>query len=363
MPAARACRTGSPCGPGVSPPSRTRSRGPPTPSRCPRPAWTGRGRRGWELIPYGGGTSVVGGVTVQPSERPVVTVDLSGIAGLRALDETSGLATFGAGTLGPAIEAALRAARPDARSLPAVVRVLDARRLGRRPVGRPGVDRLRADRAAVRRRPRGDARRGRWTCARSRPRRPDPICASSSSGSEGRLGIVTDVDRPDRDGPERDQVRAYTVPTGTGPWSDSDHRAGRTRRSRWSGVSTPLETATTLAMAADDRSRRWLRRYLGVASPGPGTVPRPRRHPWPGRRRGAPPKAARCVALRPAGPRRRRPTGRRQPGDTIDSARRTCATRCGTPGYAVDTLETATDWSPLPDAGGRPRAGAPARPR
>lgn len=64
-------------------------------------------RTGAALLPYGGGTSVVGGVTVRPSDRPVITVDLGATAGLRALDETSGLATFGAGTTGPGLEAAL----------------------------------------------------------------------------------------------------------------------------------------------------------------------------------------------------------------------------------------------------------------
>ena len=63
--------------------------------------------RGAALLPYGGGTSVVGGVTVRPSDRPVITVDLGATAGLHGLDETSRLATFGAGTSGSAVEAAL----------------------------------------------------------------------------------------------------------------------------------------------------------------------------------------------------------------------------------------------------------------
>ena len=64
---------------------------------------------GARIIPYGGGTSVVGGVT--PSDDgavPTLTVDLRGLAGLRRLGASSGLATFGAGTVGPAIESALR---------------------------------------------------------------------------------------------------------------------------------------------------------------------------------------------------------------------------------------------------------------
>ncbi len=60
-----------------------------------------------QVIPWGGGTSVTGGVNVLPSARPVVTLDLERLAGLWHLDEVSGLAAFGPGTAGPAVEAAL----------------------------------------------------------------------------------------------------------------------------------------------------------------------------------------------------------------------------------------------------------------
>src|SRR4029077_13160742 len=63
---------------------------------------------GASLIPFGGGTSVVGGVTpAEDEERPAVVVAMEALAGLRDLDDRSGLATFGAGTLGPDLEAAL----------------------------------------------------------------------------------------------------------------------------------------------------------------------------------------------------------------------------------------------------------------
>jgi len=64
-------------------------------------------KHGLRAIPWGGGTSVTGGVNVLPSAEPVVTLDLERLSGLEAFDETSGLATFGAGTAGPEVEAAL----------------------------------------------------------------------------------------------------------------------------------------------------------------------------------------------------------------------------------------------------------------
>ncbi|MCG8461288.1 MAG: FAD-binding oxidoreductase, partial [Holophagales bacterium] len=66
-------------------------------------------RAGLRVIPWGGGTSVTGGVNVLAGERPVVVLDLERLSGLEELDESSGLATLGAGTRGPALEAALEA--------------------------------------------------------------------------------------------------------------------------------------------------------------------------------------------------------------------------------------------------------------
>jgi alkyldihydroxyacetonephosphate synthase len=62
---------------------------------------------GANLIPYGGGTSVVGHITPLSDYSPNITVDLSCLNKLTHLDETSHLATFGAGITGPDIEAQL----------------------------------------------------------------------------------------------------------------------------------------------------------------------------------------------------------------------------------------------------------------
>src|SRR5262249_12022892 len=60
------------------------------------------------LIPYGGGTSIVGHITPsENSDRPVLTVDMGRLNTLEKLDEENLLATFGAGINGPGMEAAL----------------------------------------------------------------------------------------------------------------------------------------------------------------------------------------------------------------------------------------------------------------
>jgi alkyldihydroxyacetonephosphate synthase len=60
------------------------------------------------IIPYGGGTSVVGHVNPLPTQVPILTIDMSHMNQLLVLDSISNLATFGAGISGPQIEAALK---------------------------------------------------------------------------------------------------------------------------------------------------------------------------------------------------------------------------------------------------------------
>ncbi|MGU3645514.1 FAD-binding oxidoreductase [Microbacterium sp. C23T] len=68
------------------------------------------GERGIAVVPFGGGTSVVGGVDpVRGAQRAVIALDLRRTAALLALDEVSLLATFGAGTTGPQAEELLGA--------------------------------------------------------------------------------------------------------------------------------------------------------------------------------------------------------------------------------------------------------------
>jgi alkyldihydroxyacetonephosphate synthase len=65
---------------------------------------------GAKLIPFGGGTNIVGAVEASPATAaPVVTVSLRRMNRLLALDEVSNVATLEAGALGPELEAALSA--------------------------------------------------------------------------------------------------------------------------------------------------------------------------------------------------------------------------------------------------------------
>jgi alkyldihydroxyacetonephosphate synthase len=60
------------------------------------------------VIPYGGGTSVVGGVECRDRSRPAISLDLSTLDGVTEVDELSRAARIRAGTFGPSIEDGLR---------------------------------------------------------------------------------------------------------------------------------------------------------------------------------------------------------------------------------------------------------------
>ncbi len=66
------------------------------------------GRHGFSVAPFGGGSSVTGGLEAL-GDRPVVSLDLARLDRVLALDEASGTATIQAGIRGPALEAALAA--------------------------------------------------------------------------------------------------------------------------------------------------------------------------------------------------------------------------------------------------------------
>jgi alkyldihydroxyacetonephosphate synthase len=63
---------------------------------------------GYVAIPYGGGSSVVGGVEPPPEKRGVVTIDLGKLDRVLEVDATSRAARIQAGVLGPSLEDQLR---------------------------------------------------------------------------------------------------------------------------------------------------------------------------------------------------------------------------------------------------------------
>ena len=100
---------------------------------------TGAPTAGAAAIPYGGGTSVVGGVEPRvPTATPARSRSTCGRS-TACSRSTRSRAPRGSrpGATGPGARGPAARARPHAAPLPAVVRVLDARRLDRHPRRRP----------------------------------------------------------------------------------------------------------------------------------------------------------------------------------------------------------------------------------
>ncbi len=304
-------------------------------------------RRGATLLPFGGGTTVVGGVSPDPDDpRPTITVALDAIAGLRDLDERSGLATFGAGTLGPDLEAALAPHGltlghfPQSWERSTIGGWVAARSVGQQSLGFGRIDGLFA---------------GGQLEAPSGTLRMPPHPASAAGpdlrqlvlGSEGRFGILTDTIVRVVPKPSVEAVPSWFLPD----WPRAVEAARDIARAglplSMVRVSTPLETATFLALAGGNRGVGALRTYLRLRGIGPEPS---------------------LLLIAASGPEKSveqavRAVGsivRRHGGTGVGGAlgRQWLRNRFRTPdlrdslwdlGYAIDTLETAVDWQHLPD--------------
>jgi len=169
------------------------------------------------VIPRGGGTSVTGGVNVLAGERPAVVLDLTPLSGLHALDWESGLATFGAGTLGPRVEAELGAYGftlghlPQSWELSTLGGWVVTRSAGQESLGYGRIDDLVAGLELV---APGleDGQPRRWSLPAQPASAAGPDLRRLVLGSEGRLGVVTRVTVRVREAPARREVIAWLLP-------------------------------------------------------------------------------------------------------------------------------------------------------
>ena len=153
------------------------------------------GDRGWACVPFGGGTSVVGGVDagLARGDRPaVVTLDLGALAGVREVDATSRLARIGAGTLGPALEDELGAHGLTLRHYPQSFEFstlggwLATRAGGHYATGPTRIDELAHSLTMIT--PRGAIETHRHPASGA-----GPEAARLVFGSEGALGVITEA--------------------------------------------------------------------------------------------------------------------------------------------------------------------------
>ena len=166
---------------------------------------------GVAVIPRGGGTSVVGGVTVRPGARPVVVLSLERLRGLVGVDTTSQLATFRAGTLGPEVEAALAphglrlGHEPQSFELSSVGGWVATRSAGHRSTGVGKIDELVAGLELA-------TPAGLWRLPAQPASAAGPELRRLVVGSEGRLGVITEATLRVRPLPEYEDGLAVLLP-------------------------------------------------------------------------------------------------------------------------------------------------------
>jgi alkyldihydroxyacetonephosphate synthase len=219
------------------------------------------------VIPYGGGTSVVGHVNALPGDAPVLTVDLQRMNRLLDLDEVSQVATFGAGVLGPDLEAQLRVHGltlghfPQSFELSTLGGWIVTRSNGQQSLGNGRIEAMFAG-------GRLESPAGTLTLPAFPASAAGPDLREMVLGSEGRLGILTEASVRVRPLPEVEEFRAVFFP-------DFRHGHEAVREMMQARLalsmlrlSTDLETETTLALAGHKRLIHLLKGWLRLRGIG-----------------------------------------------------------------------------------------------
>ncbi|HWC26842.1 MAG TPA: FAD-binding oxidoreductase [Solirubrobacteraceae bacterium] len=214
------------------------------------------------VIPFGGGTSVVGGV--EPLRGPLaaaVTLDLARVTGLRALDARSQLATFAAGTTGPEVERLLGARGltlghfPQSFEFSTVGGWAATRSAGQASTGYGRIDELVvALRAAT---PRGELAAHVVPASAAGPDLRELLL-----GSEGVLGVLTEVTLHVRPRPPAQRFDAFSLPGFAAGAEALRELAQAGAAPDLARLSDEEETRISLALAWHPAATRVLRAYL-----------------------------------------------------------------------------------------------------
>lgn len=296
---------------------------------------------GLHIIPYGGGTSVAGHINPADLGKPILTIDMAAMNRLQDLDPDSQIATFGAGTPGPLVESQLRAHGytlghfPQSFELSTIGGWVASRSSGQQSLRYGRIEQLFAG-------GRVETLQGTLNLPTIPASSAGPDIREMVLGSEGRLGVITEVKVRISCLPEQESFHVVFFPD----WQQARAACQQLVQNRTQlsmlRLSNAVETETQLALAGHPRLIGLLESYLSL--------------------RGA--REGKCMMTFGL-------TGSHQQcKNALKEVRQTCSeydgvytgTRLGDKwaekrftmpylrealwqlGYAVDTLETATDW-------------------
>lgn len=163
------------------------------------------------VIPFGGGTSVAGHINPQKGSRPVLTIAMSRMDQLIDLDIESQIATFGAGTQGPAVEAQLNAHGyrlghyPQSWELSTLGGWIAARSSGQQSLGYGRIEQMFAGGTLV-------TPQGVLNIADIPASAAGPDLREMMMGTEGRAGIFTEVKMRVQSQPEEELFKVVFLP-------------------------------------------------------------------------------------------------------------------------------------------------------
>ncbi|MGP5214101.1 FAD-binding oxidoreductase [Psychrobacter immobilis] len=163
------------------------------------------------VIPFGGGTSVAGHINPQKGSRPVLTIAMSKMDQLIDLDSESQIATFGAGTQGPVVEAQLDANGyrlghyPQSWELSTLGGWIAARSSGQQSLGYGRIEQMFAGGTLV-------TPKGILNIADIPASAAGPDLREMMMGTEGRAGIFTEVKMRVQSQPEEELFKVAFLP-------------------------------------------------------------------------------------------------------------------------------------------------------
>jgi len=166
---------------------------------------------GIRLIPFGGGSSVTGGVNTPLGDTPVLVLDFSNMNRLLEYDPSSGYAVFGPGTTGPEVEAQLEAHGrclghyPQSWELATVGGWVATRSSGQESLGYGRIEDMVAGLVLT-------TAEGHWRLRAQPASAAGPDLKQLILGSEGRFGLITEITVRTHPRPAQQRVEAFLFP-------------------------------------------------------------------------------------------------------------------------------------------------------
>lgn len=300
---------------------------------------------GVRVIPYGGGTSVVGHLSVPEGGAAVLSLSLEKLSRLLHLDPEARLARFGAGVAGPDLEAQLRphgfrlGHYPQSFEYSTLGGWIVTRSSGQQSLGFGRIEQLFAG-------GRMETPAGRLDIPTFPASGAGPDVREWALGSEGRFGVLTEAVVRVVPEPECERFEAFAF----ADWGAAVAAVRTLAQARiplsMLRLSNAEETRVNLRLAGHARAVAWLERYLAWRGAGDGKcllligISGTRAQVRAARRAAlAVLRAGGAVGLgRTLGEKWK--LGRYRAPYLRESLWRL--------GYAVDTLETAADWPKVP---------------